>query len=310
MLKFDPIPAHLLQEALQDQNAEPAYDLFIPGHVMNIPHKKLSMNAKALYGTIRSLVKRSGYCWGGNPYLAKIHGCNERTVQKWVEKMKNLGIIKVEHYMDGSTYHRRIWLTEAIKIKSSYAPKGGGGYAPTGVGGTPHGAPILVNEDPHIEDKYKRGRKAPSSSPEAAELCEFFLKSIKKRNPDNRSSITPTWLKDMESLLKERDAQDIQNIITWTEDQRYYNYAILSPRSLRAKFDEMKAKIRGKEKESRMDESRQYALAAKAKYPEKLKHMVFNDTFVRNVITGQSVNFDLPLESFKEAFVSLFRGDT
>lgn len=78
-----------------------AYYAVIPANVRY--DKELPPNAKLLYGEITALCNQTGYCWASNEYFASLYKCQKRTVQLWLEKLKEKGYISVQlERKDGS----------------------------------------------------------------------------------------------------------------------------------------------------------------------------------------------------------------
>lgn len=90
----------------------------MPGFFAIIPanlryDKRLPANAKLLYAEITALCSAKGYCWAYNSYFAKLYGVDERTVRRWLEKLKEYDYIVVnrEENHDGKVM-RKIYLKE------------------------------------------------------------------------------------------------------------------------------------------------------------------------------------------------------
>ena len=78
-----------------------AYYAVIPANVRY--DTELPPNAKLLYGEITALCNQTGYCWASNEYFASLYKCQKRTVQLWLEKLKDRGYISVQlERKDGS----------------------------------------------------------------------------------------------------------------------------------------------------------------------------------------------------------------
>lgn len=70
------------------------YYINIPGKIVD--DLKINSGAKILFGKIQSLSHKEGFCWACNKYLAKLLGVSIRTVQRWIESLKENGYIKSE----------------------------------------------------------------------------------------------------------------------------------------------------------------------------------------------------------------------
>ena len=58
--------------------------------------KRLSAFAKLIYAEVTALANKEGYCWANNYYFAKNFETTERTVQRALSKLEDLGYIKKE----------------------------------------------------------------------------------------------------------------------------------------------------------------------------------------------------------------------
>ena len=57
---------------------------------------RLSNNERMLLADIIDLVKKKGYCYATNEYLAKIHHVSTRTISRWLRKLRELAYISIE----------------------------------------------------------------------------------------------------------------------------------------------------------------------------------------------------------------------
>ena len=71
------------------------------GHYSIIPDvvlfsEKLSSNEKVLYSVILSLSNKEGYCYATNKYLGKLFNVNNRTISRWISKLRTQNFIREE----------------------------------------------------------------------------------------------------------------------------------------------------------------------------------------------------------------------
>ena len=93
---------------------QPAYDAVIPARVRYDP--ELPDKAKLLYGEIRALASREGFCWATNAYFCRLYDVNERTVQRLISALADRGHIAVEMIRGEGVEHgveRHIWVDRA-----------------------------------------------------------------------------------------------------------------------------------------------------------------------------------------------------
>ena len=150
----------------------------------------------------------------------------------------------------------------------------------------------------------------PPPSEAVGSLVYFFLSKIRERNPNHKEPNMKKWCAEMDKLLRidKRDPEEVRRVIEWASTAKWYSTAVLSPEKLRKDYDDMFIKIRAEEEENRVRTNRAYALSVKEQYPDKLRGMSFSSTYVVNAKAGKELRFDMNVEAFKRAFVSMFGG--
>ena len=78
---------------------------------------------------------------------------------------------------------------------------------------------------------------------EAFELCELLSQLIVK-NGGKEPNITKSWIQEMNRLMTidERSVREIRYLIEWSQKDPFWCSNILSPKSLRSKFDQLRLK--------------------------------------------------------------------
>ncbi len=83
--------------------------------------KRLTPNAKFLYGDIAALSRQQGYCYASNAYFAELNDCTEQSIINWLNQLVKLGYIYREIIYDGPkrrhVKERRLYLREAAYSK-------------------------------------------------------------------------------------------------------------------------------------------------------------------------------------------------
>lgn len=82
--------------------------------------ERLSNNERMLLADIVDLVKKKGYCYATNEYLAKLHHVSPRTITRWLRKLRELLYISIEII---KTEKKQI-IERRIRIIDEFAQKG------------------------------------------------------------------------------------------------------------------------------------------------------------------------------------------
>jgi hypothetical protein len=184
------------------------------------------------------------------------------------------------------------------------------GKIPSPSGKIPSPIPDPKSSDPKTTDIKisKRGRSAPPSA-DASGLADFFLMKIKEVKHDFKPQAFQNWAYDFEAMLKEgRDLDLAKKIIEHLVKDKANLIYVQSAKKFRKDFDALQIKMEVAQSKVIINQNRQYALNMKAKYPEQLKALKFDDKFVGNRETGKEIPFDLLPQVFIEVFVTLFGG--
>jgi hypothetical protein len=94
---------------MKKEQARPTYQINLPAQVRFDP--KISANAKILYGEIKALCDKEGYCWASNGYLASLYRVKKETISDWLGQLKKQGMIRISIYHKQGN-QRRIYLCD------------------------------------------------------------------------------------------------------------------------------------------------------------------------------------------------------
>ena len=70
--------------------------------------RRLKPAEKIFYAEITSLADKTGYCYASNAYFCPLYDTTERTVQRWVKHLQELGYVSVSYARDGAANQRYI----------------------------------------------------------------------------------------------------------------------------------------------------------------------------------------------------------
>lgn len=79
-----------------NNNNSPAYYAVIPADVRY--DKRLSPNAKLMYGEITALSNKEGYCWASNSYFAELYSVTPQSASNWIQELMINGYIRMENF--------------------------------------------------------------------------------------------------------------------------------------------------------------------------------------------------------------------
>ena len=71
----------------------------LPNYQVNIPaavrfDRQLSAHAKFLYGEIKALCDKEGYCWASNRYLAALYSVDKKVISRWVKQLESTNMYR------------------------------------------------------------------------------------------------------------------------------------------------------------------------------------------------------------------------
>ncbi|PIP06363.1 MAG: hypothetical protein COX51_08975 [Syntrophobacteraceae bacterium CG23_combo_of_CG06-09_8_20_14_all_50_8] len=76
-------------------------------------------------------------------------------------------------------------------------------------------------------------------------LADFLLEKILSRNPGFKKPDLQAWAKDVDLMIRldNREPEDIREVITWCQNDTFWQSTILSMGKLRKQYDQLKAKM-------------------------------------------------------------------
>jgi DNA-binding transcriptional ArsR family regulator len=77
------------------------YYAIIPAHIRY--DKRITPNAKLLYGELTALSNEKGYCWAGNQYFSDLYEVSKQSISSWIGQLRDSGYIAVQlEYKEGT----------------------------------------------------------------------------------------------------------------------------------------------------------------------------------------------------------------
>jgi hypothetical protein len=101
---------------MKRKNNEPSYPLYCVILKAVRTDKRLTANAKLLYGDIATLRGQDGYCNKTNAYFAELSGCTVRRVLIWLNQLIECGYVRREIIKDegtGEVLERRLYCIDS-----------------------------------------------------------------------------------------------------------------------------------------------------------------------------------------------------
>jgi hypothetical protein len=149
--------------------------------------KKLEAAAKLLYAEITALSNKHGYCWSSNKYFAELYDVDTRTIQRWMQSLKDEGFIVIELQTEGIQTKRKIWITETIKYNLTERQNC---HPPTTKLSPPPGKNVVPNTKPNTKPKKLLTRKEEATPQEVVFPCldQLKLSASKKRQLSKKHS--------------------------------------------------------------------------------------------------------------------------
>lgn len=150
----------------------------------------------------------------------------------------------------------------------------------------------------------------------ASELCEYFLSSIIKKEPNTKTpseKILKSWTCEMEKLLRidKRDIQEAKALIDYIRSSSSHAY-VLSPKSFRQKYDSQREFMKMGAQEQMKRENRELVVhemqRARKERSDRWKGVSFDKDYVRNLASGKEVSLSMNHEAFRLAFKTLANG--
>ncbi len=108
---------------------------------------------------------------------------------------------------------------------------------------TPPSILKIPTKETNTKEKKEKNNKKDATSAGAFALCDFFLRELKKRKENITKTITPSWLKIADKLLKLRTPDEIAKITLFAFDHEFWCKNVLSPEKLLKHLDALEIEM-------------------------------------------------------------------
>lgn len=201
----------------QSQPQSPAYYAIIPSYVRYC--RDLEPSAKLLYGEITALSNQYGYCWATNRHFSELYDVDPRTIQRWLESLKEQGFIEIDLIKNGFQWQRKIWISQEIKKISTTRQNCRNGTTKVS---SSYDKNAVYNNTLNTTNKQQQEPSAPSASPIAAVSSEIKPKDYAKPYEKKKKTPIPESLaklgiplSDMEWICTHYDTPTIEHAVSW-----------------------------------------------------------------------------------------------
>ncbi len=102
-----------------------------------------------------------------------------------------------------------------------------------------------TNKGPHTSIKALKNKKTFSSDSTEIRIAELLLEKIISRNPNFKKPNLQSWAIHIDQMIRidERTIEDIQSVIEWSQEDKFWQNNVLSTGKLREKFDQLYLKM-------------------------------------------------------------------
>ena len=224
--------------------------------------KRLSWFEKCLLAEIHSLDGQEG-CFASNDYFVEFFGEKERTVQRGIAKLKDLGFIGIFVFKGN---RRTIRLQKADDKIDTQSEKRVTNLTPPGDKSDTHRvtnltpAPLTrvtiyenivenieLDNSKSVAPQTKKQNSATALviSADAERLNKLFFSSLQKLNKNTKTPDLKRWEAEFDKLLRSEGMtpERIEKVLAWLEKDSFWRTVILSAKKFREKFSDLETKM-------------------------------------------------------------------
>lgn len=239
------IAKHTQNAEVPTQNAErPAYYAIIPASVRY--DKRVTPNAKVLYGEITALCNDKGFCWASNNYFADLYEVTPQAISKWIKSLSDCGYVSLEYEHNGREIKtRKIYIKEVSTQGLGVSTKD-----EKGINKRLKGYQQKIKENNTSKNNKSNNKESNVFEDDvyrlATLLSELHIQNIDKGFKPLSKSQRDRWAKDIDKLhrIDGRSYQDIEKAIrTIKKNGQFWGTVVMSGSKLREKFPTIWAQI-------------------------------------------------------------------
>lgn len=286
------------------------FDIILPSHL--VFNDEVEDKAKFLYGVIRQLSNKWGYCFASNDYLAKKMNCGTRAIQYWLASLKKHGYVqyKIER-SNGFNIQRHIYLGEKFKKNLPNAKRCAND---TQSHASRHAKSCVHNKDKNKEDKKEEEREGGMGG-QAPSPPTKFPKSSKKQIGETvemfESGNVLMPKKKYIELLEQYGTAMIEDFV-----YRLQEYSEKFPKKFRAYGSHaavIRSWIRNEQKETAkkptptIPNDKNLADRILLRYPEQSSHIHVGHDYLEFVLGQRCEHLKFGVHGFKEQAINLLR---
>ena len=229
---------------------KPSFYSFLTADVRYDPRLKNHADEKVLFSEITALSNKYGFCSASNDYFAKNYERPKPTISRWINHLKKLGYLKIEIVRKGKQIIGRKMFAITTPVNANIN---------RGIGvGVNRGINVDVERGINVDvkdnitslntitnnKKYprpKHKKRVYDKDSDYYKLSEFFIKQIKKNNPNFKDPNIQKWSDDFRKIVEidDRDKHEVAMLIKWVQHDSFWMANVLSPTKLREKYDQL-----------------------------------------------------------------------
>lgn len=173
-----------------------------------------------------------GHAFPGLRGVAERADLSEPTVRQAIKELEAVGAVRVEarYRPDGSQTSNNYWLSTGGEARNpDDPPQDSGGATPP-------------KETEGLRTRPKKELQPSLRSGSDAESLATLLAMRIHYNGSKKPTVTQQWITDIDRMhrIDGRTWDEIRGAIEWSQAHEFWASVILSPKKLRAKFDQMR----------------------------------------------------------------------